>query len=109
MRRRRCQSGHTLGGDRVIRALIEDTYGDALPPPQSRVDKSMTQGGVIALNDEKGGKTSLNDTEKCKKNRPAGILEPFWEAIRPKLDERQFLVAKMWEVAFFWGPILEAK
>ena len=66
--------------------VIEDAYGDAPPPPHSRAGKSMTEGGVIALTDEKGGKRSLNDTEKCKKSKPNGILEPAWEEIRPELD-----------------------
>ena len=66
--------------------LIEDAYGDAPPPPQSRGGKSMTQGRVVALNEEKGGKRSLNDAEKCKESRPNSILEPFWEEIRPELD-----------------------
>ena len=70
----------------LSKLLIEDAYGDAPPPPQSRAGKSMTQGGVIALNDEKGGKNSRHDTEKCKKSRPSGILEPFWKEIRPELD-----------------------
>ena len=66
--------------------ITEDAYGDAPPPPQSRAGKSMSQGGVTGLHNEKGGKTSLNDTEKCKKSRPNGILEPVWEEIRPELD-----------------------
>jgi hypothetical protein len=66
--------------------VIEDAYGDAPPPPQSRAGKSMTRGGVIALNGEKDGKRIRNDTEKCKKSKPSGILEPFWEEIRPELD-----------------------
>ena len=46
----------------------------------------MTQGGVIALDDEKGGGRSVNYAEKYKKSSPNGILEPFWEEIRPELD-----------------------
>ena len=44
--------------------FIEDTYGDAPPPPQRRAQKSMTQDGVVALDDEKGASRSQKYGEK---------------------------------------------
>ena len=69
----------------------------------------MTQGGVIALDDEKGGGRSVNYAEKYKKKQSKWHSRAVLGRNKARVGLKTIFRGENVGGPPFWGPILEAK